>query len=289
MTTTTFDPSEGVSTEQQNAETAALAQGEKIAQMEQEDRDKNWERQVDDDESAALIGGKFKSQDDLLKAYEELQSKLGKRTEDGDEDNNDEEPLEEGVQTERDQETEEVLDEGEVSETVTYMEELSKEYDEAGDLSPEAIQKLATLAPEELIKSYLQYQRRADKAAAAATMQQAEVVSIQQSVGGVEAYNEMINWAASNLTEQEITDFNSIANGTNVAAAKFAVEALSQRYKANEGFEAPLLTGKSPSPRVKGYRSQAELARDIANPLYSSDPAFREDVEERLRNSADLL
>ena len=288
MTTTNFDPSEGVSTEQQNAETAALAQGEKIAQMEQEDRDKGWERQVDDEESAELIGGKFKSQDDLLKAYEELQSKLGKRNENDDDDDY-EEPGEEGLQTEGDQETEEVLDQGEVSETVAYMEELSKEYDEAGDLSPDAIRKLATLAPEDLIKSYLQYQKRADQAFAARSMQQAEVVSIQQSVGGVEAYNEMINWAASNLTEQEIGDFNSIANGTNVAAAKFAVEALSQRYKANEGFEAPLVTGKAPSPRVKGYRSQAELARDIGNPLYSSDPAFREDVEERLRNSADLL
>ena len=287
MTTTNFDPSEGVSTDQQNAETAALAQGEKIAQMEQEDRDKNWDRQVDDEESAALIGGKFKSQDDLLKAYEELQSKLGKRNEDDDDD--DDESLEEGLQTEGDQETEEVLDQGEVSETVAYMEELSKEYDEAGDLSPAAIQKLSTLAPEDLIKSYLQYQKRADQAFAARSMQQAEVVSIQQSVGGVEAYNEMINWAAGNLTEQEITDFNSIANGTNVAAAKFAVEALSQRYKANEGFEAPLVTGKAPSSRVKGYRSQAELARDIGNPLYSSDPAFREDVEARLRNSADLL
>lgn len=286
MTTTNFDPSEGVSTEQQNAETAALAQGEKIAQMEQEDRDKSWERQVDDEESAALIGGKFKSQDDLLKAYEELQSKLGKRNED---DDADEESVEEGLQAEGDQETEEVLDQGEVSETVAYMEELSKEYDEAGDLSPDAIKKLATLAPEDLIKSYLQYQKRADQAFAAKTMQQAEVVSIQQSVGGVEAYNEMINWAATNLTEQEITDFNSIANGTNVAAAKFAVEALSQRHRANEGFEGRLVTGKAPSPRVKGYRSQAELARDIGNPLYSSDPAFREDVEERLRNSADLL
>ncbi len=138
MTTTNFDPSEGVSTEQQNAETAALAQGEKIAQMEQEDRDKGWERQVDDEESAELIGGKFKSQDDLLKAYEELQSKLGKRNENDDDDDY-EEPGEEGLQTEGDQETEEVLDQGEVSETVAYMEELSKEYDEAGDLSPAAI------------------------------------------------------------------------------------------------------------------------------------------------------
>ena len=105
MTTTNFDPSEGVSTEQQNAETAALAQGEKIAQMEQEDRDKGWERQVDDEESAELIGGKFKSQDDLLKAYEELHSKLGKRNETDDDDT--EEPVDEGQKTERDPDTEE--------------------------------------------------------------------------------------------------------------------------------------------------------------------------------------
>ena len=40
MATTTFDPSEDRSDEQKAAEAAALEQGEKIAQMQAEDRDR---------------------------------------------------------------------------------------------------------------------------------------------------------------------------------------------------------------------------------------------------------
>ena len=49
------------------------------------------------------------------------------------------------------------------------------------------------------------------------------------------------------------------------------------------------MTGKKAAPSVQGYRSNAELARDIADPRYHSDPAFRADVESRLARSGDLL
>ena len=74
--TTTFDPSEDRSDAEKAAEAAALEQGEKIAQMQEEDRARRLQQSEDEQEDAALIGGKFKSQDDLLKAYEELQRKM---------------------------------------------------------------------------------------------------------------------------------------------------------------------------------------------------------------------
>ena len=69
MPTTTFEIQDGPSNEQQAAETAALEQGEKLAQMQEEDRARKFEQTEDENSEAALIGGKFKSQDDLLKAY----------------------------------------------------------------------------------------------------------------------------------------------------------------------------------------------------------------------------
>jgi len=67
------------------------------------------------------------------------------------------------------------------------------------------------------------------------------------------------------------------------------VEAMSNRFRSAEGYEAPLVTGRKGSSGPKPYRSQAELARDIANPMYHNDPAFRADVEDRLARSKDLL
>ena len=75
----TFDPSEeGNSPAVAEAEKAALAQGEALAQAELEDRARKFQQADGENEDVALIGGKFKSQDDLLNAYNELQKKLGR-------------------------------------------------------------------------------------------------------------------------------------------------------------------------------------------------------------------
>ena len=60
MATTTFDPSEDRSDAEKAAEAAALEQGEKIAQMQEEDRARRFQQSEDEQEDAALIGGKFK-------------------------------------------------------------------------------------------------------------------------------------------------------------------------------------------------------------------------------------
>ena len=107
------------------------------------------------------------------------------------------------------------------------------------------------------------------------------------SAGGVERYNEMVQWAAQNFTADEIGAFNSATQ--NAASARFAIEALNNRYTAANGAEPKLVTGKRAAPAVEAYRSNAELARDISDPRYATDPAFRADVEARLARSQDLL
>jgi hypothetical protein len=74
-----------------------------------------------------------------------------------------------------------------------------------------------------------------------------------------------------------------------VPAIKFAVEALKSRYVAEVGQERELVTGRKAASKSKVFRSNAELARAIADPRYASDPAYRQDVEEKLARSGDLL
>ena len=76
MATTVFDPSEDRSDAEKAAEASALEQGEKIAQMQEEDKARRYAEADASNENPELIGGKFKSQDELLKAYEELQKKM---------------------------------------------------------------------------------------------------------------------------------------------------------------------------------------------------------------------
>ena len=278
MPITTFDPSEGPSPEQMEAEQNALAQGEKIEQMVREDRERTFQQTEDENADAALIGGKFKSQEDLLAAYEALQKKMGQESSDSEE-----EPSEEPTEASEEVQEEEV-DEG-TSETVTYMHSLNKEYEQDGQLSEEAIEKLSSMDSKELIKAYLQYNNEARSV----QVQQSEIDAIQQSVGGTAAYNEMMEWAAGNLNESEIAEYNEVTTSGNVTAIKFAVAALANRYRNADGYEAQLVSGKKAPSDKKTFRSHGELSRAIADPRYSTDAAYRRDVEERLSRSKDLL
>lgn len=278
MPTTTFEIQDGPSDEQQAAETAALEQGEKLAEMAEEDRNRKFEQTEDENADAALIGGKFKSQDDLLKAYNELQKKLGQDTPE----ETDEAPEEE---EEAPEETPEEEQPEVIRQTTDYMVELQKAYGDNGELPEEAIEHFGKMDPKDLIQSYLAYSSKTR----AGTVQQSEINAIKATVGGEEAYNDMLDWARDSLTPDEISDFNTVTSTGNVAAIKFAVDSLSNRWKTDVGYEAPLVTGKRASSKAAGYRSHAELARDIADPRYQSDPAFRKDVEDRLARSNDLL
>ena len=277
---TTFDIGNEVPESQKTAEAEALAQGEKIAEMEAADKAERMKDISAEQEEVALIGGKFKSQDDLLKAYEELQSKMGK----GDEEST-EEPVEEEVKEETTEEVEEV----EVTEHESVITKASQQYEESGELSEESIEELSKMDSKDLIKAYVSmFQKNQTEIAnkQQAAVNESEVMDI---VGGKDSYASMIEWAGSNLSETEVAAYNNVTNSGNIDAIRFAVEALSTRFKNSEGSEKPLITGKAPAPKVQGYRSNAELARDIADPRYHNDPAFRQDVEARLSRSGNLL
>lgn len=278
MATHTFDPStDGVPDEaQQAAEAAALAEGERIAQIQDEDRARKYQQ---NEESNELIGGKFKSQEDLLKAYEELQKKMGAETpEEG------EEPTEESTEVSEEAPAEEPE---EVAPARAAIDKASKAYEESGELSEETLEELAQMDSKDLIKAYLESYKAQAESAKQATIAQSEVDSLMASAGGVDQYNEMVQWAASNFSAEEIGAFNQATQ--NAASARFAIEALKNRYTSANGAEPSLVTGKRAAPKVEGYRSNAELARDIADPRYHTDPAFRQDVEAKLARSQDLL
>lgn len=277
MAQITFDPSEGPTQQEKDAEAAALAQGEKLQIAQDQDKARQFDQEKAEQETPELIGGKFKSQEDLLKAYQELEKQRTKENQ-GEEDTEEEDSTD-------------VLDETAEPEPESdgILNRAADEYQKDGTLSEEAIDELSKMDSKDLIKAYVDFYTRKSTAASIENDQLTEIKSI---AGGDEGYTELVGWAAENLEQHEIEAFNDVTNSNNVSAIKFAVEALKNRYQNKEGYEAPLITGsksKSSTSGIKPYRSQAELARDIANPKYSSDPAFRQDIEARLQVSQNLL
>lgn len=275
MATLTFDPSaDGPTQEQKDAEAKALAQGEKLEEARAADEAAKWDKIDKENESADLIGGKFKTQEDLLKAYQELEKQRTKE--------NNEETSPEATEeaTENEQTTQEEIQQNPV------FSKAAEEYADGGKISEESIEALSKMDSKDLIKSYVEFYSQSQQKA---NLEQSQINEIKNIAGGDEGYQELTTWASQNIEKSELEQFNAVANSGNYTAIKFAVEALNSRFRNKEGYEAPLVTGKAVNDGVKPYRSQAELARDISNPLYHSDPAFRNDVESRLSRSKDLL
>ena len=116
----------------------------------------------------------------------------------------------------------------------------------------------------------------------------AVVNEVKNYAGGEEAYNNMVNWAGSNLDKKSIEAFDSIINSGSVDAIKLAVNGLKSEYQNAVGFEGNMVTGKAPQNTKDVFRSQAELVSAMSDRRYDNDPAYRQDVIAKLERSDDL-
>jgi hypothetical protein len=286
MQETTFDSTDDLDAkEAQRAEEARLLDvGEKLIEQEQEREQRKYDQAREDAESELRYAGKFKSAEDLEKAYKELEKKLGQKEPESTEDAEVEE--EEASEQEEEATTEE---EPEISEEAQFLKEASEEYySNNNQLKPETLKRLKELPSEKLVEAYLNSIKDAP-AAPPQVLTDADAQSIINSVGGNEAYNQTLAWAADNLSPTEVAAYDNVVNSGNKDAIFFAVQALNQRYKDSVGFEGQQVSGKNVRNSIKGFRSQAELAQAISDPRYRNDPAYRMDVEDRLAASGDLL
>ena len=266
-------PSQMIDPTEQNqldkeAEVKAYEQGKANQEAMEADKQATLEAIEKENQQPSLIDGKFKSQEDLLAAYKELEKKLHKPEEE-----TEEQPTEE-------------TQEPEIPVSEQSMQRAADVFKEKGELTPEVIEDLSKMDSKDLVKAYMDFYSKNQTR----SLEQNAVAEIHNIAGGEQGYNDLMQWASTNLPEQDVMEFNKIAESNNSIAIKFAVEALNNRFKNSEGYEGQLLTGKSPTnDGLKPYRSHAELVRDIGNPLYQSDPAFRQDVEARLARSPELL
>jgi hypothetical protein len=111
---------------------------------------------------------------------------------------------------------------------------------------------------------------------------QEDVAGIQESVGGPEEYGNMIQWASQNLSEQEISLYDAAIDRGDPLTMFFAAQALFSRYQDSVGYDGELLTGSAPQTTSQGFRSQAELIAAMSDPRYDKDPAYRQDIADKL-------
>jgi hypothetical protein len=283
MSEIVFDATDpDVTAARETEELRLLESGSNLIDKQEADALEQYRRSELEANDHTQYAGKFKSAEDLEKAYLELQKKLGQK--ETDESSSTDE-------NESDESEDATPDESEspVAKRVSFLKEASDEYySNDNELKPETIQKLKEMPSEELIEAYLELQKN-NPVAKAQPLSDDAAKTIVDSVGGQDAYNDTLAWASDNLKPEEVAAYDNVVNSGNKDAIFFAVQALNQRYKDSVGFEGQQISGRAPKSTVKGFRSNAELANAISDPRYRNDPAYRYDIEQKLAASGDLM
>ena len=254
MATLTYDPTPADQPEFSPEEQEAIAIGEQAEADQQQ-----------------MLAGKFKDAEALEQAYIELQKKLGEPNED---------EADESGQEMRDEED---TPEEEVNPVQDLLSAASDEfYNNDGTLSEDTLAELGKLDSNDRIAAYIQMQGEQTQAT---DLSNEDVNAIYSIAGSEEAYNNLTSWAGENLPGEYIEAFDSLVDMGDSRMVQLAVAGLRAEYEKANGFEGQMLTGKAAQPQVDTFRSQAEVVAAMQDPRYDNDPAYRQDVFQKLERS----
>ena len=221
----------------------------------------------------AWLPDKFDSPEAMARAYSELETRFH---------SNDEQLQQLESQANYEQQAQEVM------ETPPHMVDqlldergldfsvFQQEYNETGQLSQDAYLALQEAGIEpQMVDTWIAGQEAiADQ----------QIDSIYNMVGGEQAYNGMLEWAGNNLQSWEMDAFNEQIESLD-ANSMFAVQGLMARMQNDEGSPPMLYQGEPSQYSAPKYDSLAQLTSAMSDPRYASDPAFRMEVTNRLKNS----
>ena len=112
---------------------------------------------------------------------------------------------------------------------------------------------------------------------------EAEAKLALDHVGGQEKMNELMAWAGKNLSADEKAKYNSMLASKDW---KVALDTLNTKFKESRptAGEPSLVSGNAPANgSAAGYQSVAQMKADMADPRYQTDPAFRDQVAQKMQ------
>jgi len=223
-------------------------QDEAVVQ-EQESIQPNEEEEASD--RPEWLPPKFESPEDLAKAYGSLEKKLSQK-----------DATEKGLLT---------SDE---------FENYYDEYNSKGELSEDTYDTLSKRGiSKDLVDQYIQGQE---------SLNEKQVADMHSLVGGEDAYKGMTEWAAENISEEELEAFNTAVSSGESATIKLAIRGVYSQFR--EAGNAPTLVQGGKTPAIGGYGSTQEMSKDMSDPRYTAgDKNWHAHVEKRLAASGNII
>ena len=223
------------------------------------------------EEESELYAGKYENAEQLEQAYLELQRKLG---------SDDDDEVEDTTLDEDEVEYEESV----VAGIETIQDASDEYYSNEGQLSEETMEKFGEMSSRDLVEAYMAIQENSDPSDSYPDISDSDLSTVYNSVGGEKEYNNLTSWAAENMDDRALDAFNSVIDQGNPVAIQLAVAGMKAEYDNQEGYEGRMLTGKA-AKASDGFRSQAELVQAMKDPRYATDPAYQQDVYDKLERS----
>ena len=234
------------------------------------------------------ILGKFNTQEDLAKAYTELEKRVGQQPQN--------ETPEPPVEQTDDNYTAEAASElygkeyvDALSEKGVDMADIMKRADSGEDISS----NYDTLAevfnvPKAVVENYVNAAQQTQMPAPGLTPE--DGVEVRNAIGGDEAFAEVTQWVEKNVDKQTLDNYNKIAD-TNKEAALWALKFFQAQMKSPGSVVEPKLYGGGNVPSQTTYESKQQVldAMNKTNSkgqrLYDVDEAYRDKVAKILLNS----
>lgn len=211
---------------------------------------------------------KFKSPEDMAKAYSELESKLGQKPVEATPPKTDVDPA---AATQADVEKA-------LAPAGLNLQDFNAEFAEKGELSSDSYEKLAKAGYDKaLVDQFIEGQK------ARAVQFETE---IQSEVGGTDRYMEMVTWAKVNLTPAEIDAYNLAVGSGKPEQAKLAALGLNAKFTQAVGNEPQRQIGGQKATSSEGFESTAQVTEAMKDPRYKNDPAYRAKVQAKLASSS---
>ncbi len=223
---------------------------------------------------------KFKSAEEMAKAYGELESKLGQQTEEADEEVS-EEVSEEVTQ---DTESEEVI-EGETPAQQAAISKATEDFFNTGEITEESYEELSKAGiSKEIVDEYKANYQAAQELNELKMNMTAN--KIKESVGGEENYQQMTKWAKGNISDEEQKSYNDAVESGDIGLINLAVSGLYSKYSESNSIPpSQQLKGMSAPSSPQGFSNSREMSQSMQDPRYGNDAAYTKSIRDRVAAS----
>ncbi|AZC49492.1 Phage capsid and scaffold [Pseudomonas chlororaphis subsp. piscium] len=155
---------------------------------------------------------------------------------------------------------------------------MADEFTANGELSPETLAKLAENGYPKVVVDSIIAGRQA--------VEQRFATAVHSLVGGEEQFNTLQEFAASNLSAQEVASFNRAIESDDLGVIGLMLKGIQAKYTTKHGTKGkPVIGATTGTPKAQGFKDNSEMVKAMSDKRYGRDAAYTNEVIQKVAAS----